>query len=51
MKKKLKNEKIIFSQVILKPECLFYQNIYILFHYILNSYSDLDSNKNKKNVY
>ena len=32
-----KNEKIIFIQVILKLECLFYQNIYILFHHILYS--------------
>ena len=29
-----KNEKIIFIQVILKLESLFYQNIYILFHLI-----------------
>ena len=44
-----KIQKIIFSQVILKLECLFSQNIYIyiLFHLILNSQSDLDSNKKK----
>jgi hypothetical protein len=30
-----KNEKIIFIQVILKLECLFYQNKYI---YIISSY-------------
>ena len=32
----LKNEKSVIK-VILKPECLFYQNIYILFHLILYS--------------
>jgi len=42
-----KNEKINFIQVILKLECLFYQNIYILFHLILYSKSDLDSIKKK----
>jgi len=35
--KYLKNEKIIFTKVILKLEGLFYQNIYILFHLILYS--------------
>ena len=33
--KYLKNEKINLSKVILKLECLFYQNIFILFHRIL----------------
>jgi len=33
--KYLKNEKINLSKVILKLECLFYQNIYLLFHHIL----------------
>jgi hypothetical protein len=37
-----KNEKIIFIQVILKLEYLFYQNIYTLFHLKLYSYSCLD---------
>jgi hypothetical protein len=32
--KYLKNEKINLSKVILKLECLFYQNIYLLFHHI-----------------
>ena len=32
-----KNEKINLSKVILKLECLFYQNKYILFHLILYS--------------
>ena len=45
-----KNEKIIFIQVILKLECLFYQNIYILFHLILYSQSHFDSKKRKKVV-
>ncbi len=40
-----KIKKIIFIQVILKLECLFYQNVHILFHLILYSQSDLDSNK------
>ncbi len=35
--KYLKNEKINLSKVILKLECLFYQNIYLLFHLILYS--------------
>ncbi len=30
-----KNEKVIFIQVILKLECLFYQNIYIISSYII----------------
>jgi len=46
--KYLKNEKINLSKVILKLECLFYQNIYLLFHHILYSYSHLDSNKPKR---
>jgi len=33
----LKNKKINFSPAILKLETLHYQNIYILFHLILNS--------------
>jgi hypothetical protein len=33
--KYLKNEKINLIKVILKLECLFYQNIYILVHLIL----------------
>ncbi len=35
--KYLKNEKTNFIKAILKLECLFYQNIYILFHLILYS--------------
>ena len=35
--KYLKNEIINLSKVILKLECLFYQNIYLLFHHILYS--------------
>ncbi len=35
--KHLKNEKINLSKVILKLECLLYQNIYLLFHHILYS--------------
>jgi len=35
--KYLTNEKIIFIKAILKLECLFYQNIYLLFHHILYS--------------
>ena len=46
--KYLKNEKINLSKVILKLECLFYQNIYILFYLILYSKSRFDSNKCKK---
>ena len=42
-----KNEKNIFILAIPKQECLFYQNIYLLFHLILYSQSDLDSNKKK----
>jgi len=44
----LKNKKIIFIKVILKLECLFHYNRYILFHLILFSYSHFDSNKSKK---
>jgi hypothetical protein len=36
------------TQVILKLECLFYHNIYILFYLILYSKSHFDSNKCKK---
>ena len=32
-----KMKKISFIEVILKLECLFYQNIYVLFHLILYS--------------
>ena len=32
---KKKVEKIIFSQVILKLECFFYQNIYIYIYYFI----------------
>jgi len=46
--KYLKNEIIILSKVILKLECLFYLNIYILFYLILYSKSHFDSNKFKK---
>jgi len=46
--KYLNNEKINLSKVILKPECLFYLNIYILFYLILYSKSHFDSNKSKK---
>jgi len=35
--KYLKNEKINLSEVILKLECLFYMNTYLLFHHILYS--------------
>ena len=46
--KYLKNEKINLSKVIIKLECLFYLNIYILFYLILYSKSHFDSNKSKK---
>jgi hypothetical protein len=46
--KYLKNKIIILSKVILKLECLFYLNIYILFYLILYSKSHFDSNKCKK---
>jgi len=46
--KNLKNEIINFSKVILKLECLFYLNIYILFYLILYSKRYFDSNKSKK---
>ena len=46
--KYLKNEIINLSKVILKLECLFYLNIYILFYLILYSKSHFDSNKSKK---
>jgi len=35
--KYLKKEKINLSKVMIKLECLFYQNIYLLFHHILYS--------------
>jgi len=44
----LKNEKNNLSKVIIKLECLFYHNIYILFYLILYSKSHFDSNKSKK---
>ncbi len=40
--------KINLSKVILKLECLFYLNIYILFYFILYSKIHFDSNKCKK---
>ena len=46
--KYLINEKINFIKMILKLKCLFYQNIYILFHLFLYSYSHFNSNKSKK---
>jgi len=46
--KYLINEKINSSKVILKQECFFYLNIYILFYLILYSKSHFDSNKPKK---
>ena len=46
----LKNKKINFSPAILKLETLLYQNIYILFHPILYSQSDFDSNKKKSGI-
>jgi hypothetical protein len=46
--KYLKNEKINLSKQILKQECLFHLNIYILFYLILYSKSHFDSNKCKK---
>ena len=46
--KYLTNEKINFIKMILKLECLFYQNMYILFHLIFYSVSHFDSNKSKK---
>ncbi len=48
--KYLKNEKINLSKVILKLECLFYLNIYILFYLILYSKSHFDSKKSKKGL-
>jgi len=44
----LKNEKINLSKVILKRECLFYLNIYLLFYLILYSKSHFDSKNPKK---
>ena len=44
----LKNEKINLSKAIIKLECLFYLNIYILFYLILYSKSHFVSNKSKK---
>ncbi len=41
-------KKINLSKVILKLECLFHLNIYILFYLILYSKSHFDSNKSKK---
>jgi hypothetical protein len=35
--KYLKNEKINLNKVVLKLKCLFYMNIYLLFHHILHS--------------
>ena len=46
--KYLKNEKINLSKAILKLECLFYLNIFILFYLILYSKSHFYSNKSKK---
>jgi len=46
--KYLKKEKINLRKVILKLDCLFYQNIYSLFHLVLYSQSHFDSNKPKK---
>ncbi len=43
--KYLKNEKINLVKVILKLECLVYQNINILFHLIIYRF---DKNKSKK---
>jgi len=43
----LKNKKMNFSPAILKLETLLYQSIYLLFHLILYSQSDLDSKKKK----
>ena len=42
------NEIINLSKVILKLECLFYLNMYLLFYLILYSKSHFDSNKFKK---
>ena len=41
----LKNKKINFSPAILKLETLLYQSIYVLFHLILYSQSDIGSKK------
>jgi len=46
--KYLKNEKINLSKVMIKLECLFYLNIYVLFYLILYSKSHFDLNKSKK---
>jgi len=43
--KYLKNEKNKFIKVILKLECLFDRNIYLLFHLILYSWSYFDPKK------
>ncbi len=48
--KYLKNEIINLSKVILKLECLFYLNIYILFYLILYFEEQFDSKKCKKKV-
>jgi len=41
----LKNLKINLSQAFLKLETLLFQNMFLLFHLILYSYSDFDSKK------
>jgi hypothetical protein len=46
--KYLKNEIINLSKVILKLECLFYLNIYILHYLVSYSKRHFDSNKSKK---
>jgi hypothetical protein len=46
----LKNKKINFSPAILKLETLLYQSIYILFHLILYSHSDFESNRKKSGL-
>ena len=48
--KYLKNKIINLSKVILKLECFFYLNIYILFYLILYSKSNFDSKKSKKSL-
>ena len=48
--KYLKNEKINLSKVIIKLECLFYLNIYILLYLILYSKSHLTQTNPKKGL-
>ena len=45
-----KNEKIIFIQVILKLECLFYQNIYIYYFILFYIRRAISTQTNPKKI-